>query len=124
MDVIRHPGDATKGPEDRFSGDVWLWPRIGATANVEVRNVLFTPGSRSAWHRHPAGQVLHVTEGVGLLGFRSGEVQEIRAGDTVVCHPGEEHWHGAGPGTFMTHIAVTDGPTQWKEHVTQEEYQG
>lgn len=54
MDINHHPGDAIRGPEDRFSGDVWLWPRIGATANAEVRNVLFTPGSRSAWHRHPA----------------------------------------------------------------------
>lgn len=83
MNVNRHPGDLTKGPEHRFSGDVWLWPRIGAAANTEVRNVQFTPGSRSAWHRHPAGRVLHVTEGVGVVRSRDGERQEIRAGDTT-----------------------------------------
>ncbi|GGM34111.1 hypothetical protein GCM10012275_01850 [Longimycelium tulufanense] len=53
--------------------------------------------------------MLHVTKGVGLVQTRGGERQEIRAGDTVSCQPGEEHWHGAAPGTFMTHIAVTEG---------------
>lgn len=122
MDVNRKLEDATKGPEDRFTGDVWLWPRIGATENTEVRNVLFTPGSHSAWHQHPGGQVLHVTEGVGLVQARGGEIEEIRAGDTVVTHPGEWHWHGAAPGTFMVHLAVTDGPTVWTEHLTEDEY--
>lgn len=64
MEVTREAGDATRGPADRFTGDVWMWPRIGATEHTEVRVVLFTPGARSAWHRHPAGQVLHVTEGL------------------------------------------------------------
>lgn len=124
MDINQYPANATKGPSDRFSGDVWLWPRIGTTENTEVRNVLFTPGSRSAWHTHSGGQVLHVTEGLGLVQSRGGECTEIRAGDTVTCKPGEEHWHGATPGTFMTHIAVTDGPVEWHEHVDRAEYVG
>ncbi len=124
MEIGRKPSDATKGPEDRFTGDVWLWPQIGTTTHTDVRNVLFTPGSRSAWHRHPDGQVLHVTEGYGLVQTRGGEREEIRAGDTVTTAPGEVHWHGATPGAFMTHIAVTDGPTEWAEHVTDDEYQG
>ncbi|MFJ4656924.1 cupin domain-containing protein [Nocardia sp. NPDC088792] len=124
MTINRDPGPITKGPDDKFAGDVWLWPQIGATRNTEVRNVLFTPGAHSAWHRHPAGQVLHVTAGVGFVQSRGGERQLIRAGDTIICHPGQEHWHGATPDAFMTHIAVTDGPTEWQEHVTDEEYQG
>lgn len=117
MDINRHPGDAIHGPAESFIGDVWLWPRIGTTEHTEVRNVLFTPGSRSAWHTHHGGQVLHVTEGVGVVQCRGGERQEIRAGDTVILKPGEQHWHGAGPATFMTHIAVTDGAVDWHEHV-------
>jgi quercetin dioxygenase-like cupin family protein len=122
MQIKRNPGDATKGPEDKFSGDVWLWPQIGTTKHTDVRNVLFTPGARSHWHTHPDGQVLHVTEGVGLVQKRGGEIQLIKAGDTVVCEPGEEHWHGATPGAFMTHIAVTDGPADWHQPVTDDEY--
>jgi quercetin dioxygenase-like cupin family protein len=122
MEINRDHGDAIKGPGDRFLGDVWLWPRIGATQHTEVRNVLFTPGARSAWHRHPGGQVLHVTEGAGRVQARGEDREEIRAGDTVVCQPGEEHWHGAAPGTFMTHIAVTDGATEWHEQVSDHEY--
>lgn len=122
MPIGREHGDVTKGPAERFTGDVWMWPRIGVTEHTEVRNVIFTPGARSAWHRHPGGQVLHVTEGAGVVQARGGERREIFAGDTVTCPPGEEHWHGAAPGTFMTHIAVTDGTTEWREHVTGDEY--
>jgi len=124
MEIIRKAGDATRAPADRFAGDVWMWPRLGATQHTEVRVVLFTPGARSAWHRHPGGQVLHVTEGQGLVQSRGGEREEIRVGDTVSSAPGEWHWHGAAPGAFMVHLAVSDGATDWAEHVTDEEYQG
>ncbi|KAB2813233.1 hypothetical protein F9L07_16315 [Pimelobacter simplex] len=61
------PGPIEKGPSDRFTGDVWLWPSVGQTTHADIRNVMFTPGSRSAWHCHPDGQVLHVTNGLGLV---------------------------------------------------------
>ena len=40
---------------------------------------------------------------------------------------GEWHWHGAGPGTFMTHLAVQEADengqtSEWGEHVTDDEY--
>jgi quercetin dioxygenase-like cupin family protein len=86
--------------------------------------VHFTPGARTAWHSHPHGQLLHVTEGAGLVQSRGGAREQIKAGDTVESAPGEWHWHGATPTTFMTHIAVSDGTTEWAEHVTDEEYRG
>ena len=124
MEINRKPSDASRAPADRFTGDVWMWERIGATKHTEVRTVLFTPGARSAWHRHPAGQVLHVTEGAGLVQSRGGKREEIRAGDTVTSAPGEWHWHGAAPGTFLVHLAVSDGTTEWAEQVTDDRYQG
>lgn len=111
-------------PAGRFAGDAWMWPRIGATEHTEVRVVLFTPGARSAWHRHPAGQVLHVTEGAGLVQSRGGVREEVQAGDTVTTAPGEWHWHAAAHGTFMVHLAVTDSTTEWAGQVTDDEYQG
>src|SRR5436190_16004575 len=75
---------------------------------MTVALVRFTPGARTNWHRHAVGQTLHVTEGVGLVGTRDGTVLRISAGDTVVCPPDEEHWHGAGADTFMSHLAMLE----------------
>lgn len=77
------------------------------------------------------GQVLHVTDGTALVGTRDGSVLRARAGDTVVCSPGEEHWHGATADSFAAHLAIheaadTDGggtsPVTWLEPVTDEDY--
>jgi quercetin dioxygenase-like cupin family protein len=73
------------------------------------------------------GQTIFVTEGVGLCQRRGGPVEEIRAGDRVFFEPGEHHWHGAAPGSAMTHIAVQEAgedgsPVDWGEHVSEEEY--
>ncbi|MEH6375847.1 cupin domain-containing protein [Streptomyces sp. KLMMK] len=78
----------------------------GDTSRLRIDDVRFEPGSRTHWHRHPGGQVLHVTEGTGLMQRRGGPVEVVRAGDRVVIAPGEWHWHGAGPTTSMTHLAV------------------
>ena len=66
-------------------------------------------------------------EGVGRCGTRGGEVQEIRPGDTIRWAPGEEHWHGAAPGHFMTHLALqeadeTETTTYWLDHVSDADY--
>ena len=51
---------------------------------------------------------------------------EIRAGDTVWIPPGEKHWHGAGPDTAMTHIALQEAldgsAVEWMEPVTDSDY--
>jgi quercetin dioxygenase-like cupin family protein len=119
-----------KTPASNFTGDVYLTPiYIGAgPSRMTVALVRFTPGAHTNWHSHAVGQTLHVTDGVGLVGTRDGTVLRIRAGDTVVCPPDEEHWHGAGPDTFMSHLAMLevlpDGgdPTTWLEPVADEQY--
>jgi quercetin dioxygenase-like cupin family protein len=73
---------------------------------MSVAKVRFTPGARSNWHSHALGQTLHVTEGVGLVRNRGGEIIEIRPGDTIYTPPGEEHWHGATPDDYMEHLAM------------------
>ena len=57
----------------------------------------------------------------------SGDLLEIRAGDTVHTPPGEWHWHGAAPDRFMTHFTVyeagDDGSeTDWGDPVGDDEY--
>lgn len=118
-----------KGPAERFTGDVYL-AMISTPAEPAQLNsalVRFTPGARTNWHSHVKGQVLHVTDGVGLVGTRDGAVVRIRAGETVRCPAGEEHWHGATDTDFMAHIAMVVGEagsdgTTWLEPVTDEDY--
>ncbi|WTF00576.1 cupin domain-containing protein [Streptomyces sp. NBC_01613] len=73
---------------------------------------------------------MHVTEGVGLVRARGGELIVMRAGDTVYTPPGEWHWHGAAREHFMAHLAMVatggdpDNGTEWGDHVSGEEYDG
>ena len=97
-------------------------------ARAAAASVHFTPGARTAWHTHPFGQTIFVTEGFGLCQRRGGPVEEIRPGDRVWFEPQEEHWHGAAPGRFMTHTAIQEvdesgNPATWGEHVTDAEYE-
>ena len=90
-------------------------------------SVHFTPGARTAWHTHPFGQTIYVTEGEGSCQREGGPVETIRPGDRVFFEPGENHWHGAAPNRFMTHIAMqavdeTGSPVSWGDQVTDEEY--
>ena len=120
-----------KTPAQAFIGDVYLTPiYTGAgPSRMTVSLVRFTPGARTNWHSHAVGQTLHVTEGVGLVGTRDGHVLRIHAGQTVVCPPDEDHWHGAAADTFMSHLAMLEAkpdggdPTTWLEPVTDEQYE-
>ncbi|MEU4164232.1 cupin domain-containing protein [Actinoplanes sp. NPDC026670] len=120
-----------KTPATAFTGDVYMTPIHTGTgpSRMIVALVRFTPGAHTNWHSHAVGQTLHVTEGVGLVGTRDGTVLRIHAGETVVCPPGEEHWHGAAAGTFMSHLAMLEShpdgadPTTWLEPVGEEAYQ-
>jgi quercetin dioxygenase-like cupin family protein len=116
------------GPADYFTGRARVDPVWPADKNVTASGglVTFEPGSRSAWHTHPAGQYLVVVSGVGLTQEWGKPIQVIRPGDVVWCPPGVKHWHGAAFTTAMTHLAVTamaDGKNvTWMEKVSDEQY--
>jgi quercetin dioxygenase-like cupin family protein len=128
MQITRSQPESQRPPAEWFTGEVFI-DRIAvneAPSRLRAYSVHFTPGARTAWHQHPFGQVIHVTEGVGLVQRRGGPVETVRTGDTVHFEPDEDHWHGAAPGHFMTHLALhevgDDGAdAQWGEHVTDEE---
>ena len=118
-----------KASAEQFVGDAWIDRLTDAEppSRIRVNMVRFAPGSRNAWHAHADGQTLHVTEGIGRVQSRGGDVVEIRAGDTIYTAPGEWHWHGAAPDHFMTHLAMWEGPLEgpdpeWGDPVTDEEY--
>jgi quercetin dioxygenase-like cupin family protein len=120
---------ANKGPDNYFTGQVRVDTPFKAEApgRVEGAYVTFEPGARTAWHRHPLGQTLVVTTGLGWVQRAGGQVEEIRAGDVVWFAADEKHWHGATATTAVVHIAIVeslDGKnTDWMEKVTDAEYQ-
>lgn len=120
----------SKGPADWFTGDVY--PTIVAIgeepSKVRMGSVHFAPCARTAWHSHAVGQYLYITEGTAYVQERDGKKVVLKPGEVIYTAPGVEHWHGASPDSFMTHLAVweassTDEPeTSWGEHVTDKEY--
>lgn len=89
--------------------------------------VTFSPSARSAWHTHPIGQTLVVTEGSIYTGTQEGITQIAKKGDVISCPPNVKHWHGAGPKESGTHLALTgyegESNVVWLEKVSDEEYQ-
>ncbi|QCR20213.1 cupin domain-containing protein [Agrococcus sp. SGAir0287] len=121
---ITHPRDydGTAGkPGSQFTGDVHPYVTMAQTDGVTINTVDFTPGARTYWHHHEHGQILQVLAGRGLV-CANGEVHVLRVGDTVWCPPGERHWHGAAPDSFMVHTAISLGQTVWAEPVGDDEY--
>ena len=129
MLITRNGVETFKGPADWFTGDVYI-DQIAtpeATSTFAAINVHFAPGARTAWHTHPHGQTIFVTEGVGRCQREGGPIEILRPGDRVFFEPGENHWHGATPSRFMAHLAIqqadeSGSPVSWGRHVTDEEY--
>ena len=129
MQVTRNKIATAAGPSDWFTGTVYI-DTVAAPAEgsrLSASSVHFTPGARTAWHTHPKGQTIFVTEGVGLAQHRGGRIEVIRPGDRVFFGPGEHHWHGATPTRFMTHLAMLEVDDQgsnatWGEHVSDADY--
>jgi quercetin dioxygenase-like cupin family protein len=129
MQVTRNSMETRRGPSEWFTGAVYIdtVAEPSGGSRLHASSVHFTPGARTAWHTHPNGQSIWVTEGLGLCQRRGGPIEVIRPGDRVFFEPGEEHWHGAALNRFMTHIAMLDvddagTPATWGDHVTDEEY--
>lgn len=127
---IDHKADqkTVAGPSEYFTGKVTITGQFQRPdpSRVSGAIVRFEPGARTAWHTHPAGQTLIVTEGVGWTQVEGGPKLEFHAGDILWCPAEAKHWHGATPHEAMTHIAiqeaVTGTPITWMEKVTDEQY--
>ena len=129
MQITRSSVETMTGPGDWFTGSVYVDAVAvpSGLSRLSASSVHFTPGARTAWHTHPNGQTIYVTEGVGLAQHRGGPIEVIRPGDRVFFEPGEQHWHGAAPSRFMTHLAMLEvddegNPATWGYNVTDEEY--
>ena len=129
MKVTTSGGQTAAGPAEWFTGSVFIdgIRNPDDQSAVGCAHVRFAPGARTAWHTHPKGQTLYVTDGIGWVATRNGGTREIRPGDVVHIEPGEEHWHGATADRFMAHVAVQQADdagevVTWLDHVTDAEY--
>jgi len=129
MDITRKADMTTiEGPAEWFTGRVTITGLFQREAPSRVGGAIvhFEPGARTAWHKHPLGQTLIVTEGVGWTQIEGGPKLEFHAGDIMWCPPDHKHWHGATPHEAMTHIAIQESqngsPVTWMEHVTDAQY--
>ena len=118
----------SKAPAEHFTGAVVIEPVFSShpPSFANGKKVTFQPGARSAWHTHPLGQTLIVTDGTGWIQQWGGPIEEIRKGDVVWIPAGVKHWHGGTPNTAMTHIAIQEQlkgkVVEWLEKVTEDQY--
>ena len=130
--IIHRAGSrpSTTPNPDYFTGTVRMDPLVSPTDPSRLHGlwVTFEPGARTNWHTHPLGQTLVVTAGKGLVQKEGEPIQEIRPGDVITFAPHEKHWHGAGPNTAMTHIALQEeldgSAADWLEPVSDAQYGG
>ncbi|KAI8716202.1 Cupin-2 domain-containing protein [Fusarium sp. LHS14.1] len=114
------PNSTSRGGST-FTGTAWVEDVYRSTDGT-ITTVMFEPGARSFWHRHQGGQTLRVLAGAGWVRDQGGEAQRINVGDTVWCQANTTHWHGADEGSYLVHLAISHGQTEWLGEVTAEEY--
>ncbi|KZK31654.1 carboxymuconolactone decarboxylase [Delftia sp. GW456-R20] len=117
------------GSAQTFTGDVRISSPFQALlpATAGGATVTFMARARTAWHTHPLGQTLIVTEGQGLVQQQGQPALIIRPGDVVTIPPNVRHWHGAGPSGSMTHIAIAEkengSSVAWQDKLCEQDYQ-
>ncbi len=114
-------------PPARSTPAAWLHElhKADGLLNSNIAVAEFLPNTKLAWHNHPGGQILLITDGVGYYQEKGKPRQIVRVGDVIKCAPGVEHWHGASVESGVTYVAISPaqkGGTVWAQAVTDEEY--
>ncbi|QNR24226.1 cupin domain-containing protein [Croceimicrobium hydrocarbonivorans] len=118
-----------EGAAENFTGKAYHFGLVApdTTYSTLAGNVYFEAGARSNWHRHPAGQILIITDGVGYHQIEGEPIQIMRKGDVVKCPPHVKHWHGASADTALQQLYIVPniekGIVEWLEPVSDSVYQ-
>lgn len=102
-------GNWTKGPSDRFKGDVWVEYFVNDTISDFVSSrVLFEPTARSIWHKHAGKQIVFAVEGEGYFKEKGKPVTLLKKGDVIIIEPGVIHSHGSINKRFVQGIMMNN----------------
>lgn len=111
-----------------FTGQTYLQGLVARddVLNSSIANVTFEPGARTNWHKHSGGQILLVVAGQGRYQEQGKDIQILNPGDVVQILPDVEHWHGAAPDSWFTHVSIEpnipNNQVTWQDPVTDEQY--
>jgi quercetin dioxygenase-like cupin family protein len=106
MHVTHTPASAAKPETHYFVGEVHVQPIVSGDQGLEIAIVRFSPGARTYLHTHHVPQVLHCTEGRGILATKK-QQNLVEPGDVVYIAAGEEHWHAATKDSHFVHLSST-----------------
>ena len=120
-------GEENTGFAQYFSGKSWLAPLTNnKDLNVPMYNVTFEPSCRNNWHKHSGGQILIAVGGAGYYQERGKKAIRMQEGDVIEIAPNVEHWHGAAPDSWFSHLAIECNPqtnkNTWLEPVSDADY--
>ena len=121
-------GQENTGFAQHFSGRSWLAPRTeDKRLKAPAFNVTFEPGCRNNWHKHSGGQLLIAVGGVGYYQERDQTARRLTPGDVVEVPPDTDHWHGAAPDSWFSHLGIECNPdtnqNTWLEPISHADYQ-
>ena len=105
---------------NNFTGTI----AVQQTTGMNMSRIRFEAGARTNWHIHSAGQILLIEEGRGRWQELGDVVKDLPMGQPVLTKPNVLHWHGASPDQHAMQFSVYAGSLEWKQAVTNEEYQG
>lgn len=110
-----------------FIGQAYLAPLTqNKDLNCPIANVTFEPGCRNNWHSHTGGQILVTVGGKGYYQARGEAARLLLPGDVVEIPADVEHWHGAAPDSWFSHLAIECNPqtnkNTWLEPVDDKQY--
>nr|WP_242679569.1 cupin domain-containing protein [Paracoccus nototheniae] len=127
MSVVPADSETSQGPAERFTGSVAVGPAFEAPGDARLSGALvtFEPGARTAWHSHPLGQTLYVTQGCALVQSEGQDILTAGPGDIVQIPPEVRHWHGAASDQGMAHVAILESlngvGTTWMDLVSDDQ---
>ncbi|MFC4352149.1 carboxymuconolactone decarboxylase family protein [Fodinicurvata halophila] len=129
LTVVRgDEAEISTGDADKFTGTAEIGPLFSTPEPARLGGgvVRFEAGAHTAWHTHPLGQTLYITEGCGWVQVEDQPVREVAPGDIVVIPSETRHWHGASASQAMSHLALSealDGTSvTWMERLSEEDY--
>jgi quercetin dioxygenase-like cupin family protein len=118
------PPQGRGGGRGNFANNFTGTIAVQQTTGMNMSRIRFEAGARTNWHLHSAPQILLIEEGRGRWQEQGDVVKDLPLNTPVLTKPNLLHWHGAAPDSHAVQFSVYAGTLEWKQAVTNEEYQG